>query len=75
MNGVFLKAGLIDELSLTVYPGIDGLKGVPTIFEYAGTTDERPADGQCLELLSATTEEGGLVWLRYRFHKTSEAQQ
>lgn len=75
VNGVFLKAGLIDELSLTVYPGIDGLKGVSTIFEYAGTTDERPADGQCLELLSATTEEGGLVWLRYRFHKTSEAQQ
>ena len=74
-NGIFLKAGLIDELSLTVYPGIDGLKGVPTIFEYEGKEDERPADGQRLELLSATTEEGGLVWLRYSFHKPNDMQQ
>ena len=29
---------LIDELSLVVYPGIDGLSGVPSIFE----TDRTP---------------------------------
>lgn len=69
VNGVFLKAGLIDELSLTVYPGIDGLKGVPTIFECEGVADERPAEGQSLELLSVSAEKGGIAWLRYRFHK------
>jgi riboflavin biosynthesis pyrimidine reductase len=35
-NGAFLKAGLIDEISLLVYPGIDGLAGVP------GATHEKP---------------------------------
>jgi riboflavin biosynthesis pyrimidine reductase len=39
INGSFLKEGLIDEISLLVYPGIDGLTGVPTIFEYAGGED------------------------------------
>ena len=33
INGAFLKAGLLDELSLLIYPGIDGLSGVPSVFE------------------------------------------
>jgi riboflavin biosynthesis pyrimidine reductase len=33
INGSFLKAGLIDEISLLAFPGIDGLSGMPTIFE------------------------------------------
>jgi len=48
INGSFLKAGLIDEISLLVYPGIDGLSGMPTIFEYAGGEDGQPAVGQTL---------------------------
>lgn len=74
VNGLFLHAGLIDELSLAIYPGIDGLKGVPAIFEYEGKEGEQPAVGQQLELLSATMEEGGVVWLRYRFHKPDGIQ-
>jgi riboflavin biosynthesis pyrimidine reductase len=45
INGAFLKEGLIDEVSLLVYPGIDGLAGVPAIFEYVGREDEQPATG------------------------------
>ena len=53
INGAMLAAGLIDQLSLVVYPGIDGLTTAPSIFEYLGASDEHPAAGQSLELLSA----------------------
>jgi len=39
-NGAFLRAGLIDEISLAICPAVDGAKGAPSIFdssdEYAG---------------------------------------
>jgi riboflavin biosynthesis pyrimidine reductase len=69
INGLFLKAGLIDELSLMIYPGIDGLSGAPTIFEYLGKNDEQPAKGQSLEHVSTELLNDGIVWLRYNFHK------
>jgi riboflavin biosynthesis pyrimidine reductase len=64
-NGAFLKQRLIDEISLLIHPAIDGLAGVQTIFEYAGSADERPGDGQSLRHLATETLEGGMVWLRY----------
>ncbi|WP_181586663.1 dihydrofolate reductase family protein [Paenibacillus taichungensis] len=68
INGNFLKAGLIDELSLLVYPGIDGLSGMPAIFEYKSETEELPAAGQSLELTSVKQLNDGMVWLYYKFH-------
>ena len=68
INGAFLHAGLIDELSLVVYPGIDGSAASPSVFEYIGK-EHLPARGQSLELLSAETVQDGIVWLRYCFHK------
>jgi riboflavin biosynthesis pyrimidine reductase len=65
INGAFLKAGLVDETSLLVYPGIDGLAGVPSIFKYGGV-GERPAAGRSLRYLAAETLDGGMVWLHYR---------
>lgn len=52
LNGALLAEGLVDELSLVIYPGIDGLSGVPSIFEYVGSATDRPAAGQSLQLLS-----------------------
>lgn len=69
-NGTFLKAGLIDEISLLVYPGIDGLTGMPTIFEYSGRLDELPAASQSLRHLTTETLEGGTVWIHYRVERT-----
>lgn len=69
LNGQFLKAGLLDELSLLIYPGVDGLSGVSSIIEYKGEADEQPAKGQALELLSVKELRDGIVWLRYKFHK------
>lgn len=71
INGAMLAAGLIDELSLVIYPGIDGLSSAPSIFEYLGATDEQPGAAQSLELISSRTFDAGIVWLRYRFIKIS----
>lgn len=68
IDGAFLQAGLIDELSLVIYPGIDGSASSPSIFEYIGR-EQAPARGQSLELLSAETVQDVVVWLRYKFHK------
>lgn len=65
INGHFLKAGLIDEISLLVFPGIDGLAGIPSIFEYHGLPGERPAAGKALRHLATETLEDGIVWLHY----------
>ncbi|MEH3146451.1 MAG: dihydrofolate reductase family protein [Methylobacterium frigidaeris] len=66
INGAFLKAGLIDEVSLLVHPAIDGLAGVPSIFDYRGGPHQKPAAGRTLRHLHTETLEGGTVWLRYR---------
>jgi riboflavin biosynthesis pyrimidine reductase len=65
INGAFLKAGLIDEISVLIQPAVDGLAGVQSIFEYRGGPDERPGAGQALRHMSTETLEDGMVWLRY----------
>ena len=72
IDGAMLAQGLINELSLVIYPGIDGLTTSPSIFEYLGHSEERPAEGQVLELLSVEQKPHGIVWLRYKFHNLSE---
>ncbi len=63
INGAFLAAGLVDELSLLLAPGIDSRLGQPALFDREGPADERPTP---LSLLSARPLENGVVWLRYR---------
>lgn len=67
IDGAFLKAGLIDELSLVVYPGVDGCASSTSIFQ-CGDGDTPPAEGQRFELLSAEVMDYGVVWLRYKVH-------
>lgn len=67
INGALLEAGLIDELSLVIYPGVDGLHGIPSIFDYVGGKTDLPAEGQSLRLVSVTERDHGVVWLRYKF--------
>jgi riboflavin biosynthesis pyrimidine reductase len=67
LNGAFLKARLIDEVSLLVYPGVNGLAGSPSIFEGRGSL---PSAGQALRLLGAETLDGGVVWLRYAVERS-----
>lgn len=66
MNGAFLNAGLVDEVSVIMCPAIDGSSGSSAIFE-AGENGlkQRPK----LELLSAMPGAHNTVHLRYRLVK------
>jgi riboflavin biosynthesis pyrimidine reductase len=64
-NGAFLRAGLIDEISLAVFPAVDGTKGAPCVFEPPEET-EPVAPLRGIKLESSEVLEGGAVWLRYR---------
>lgn len=68
INGAFLKAGPIDEISIVIYPGIDGLSGISSIFESVGAPDNLPAQGQSLGLKAVSQLGEGVVWLRYSVH-------
>jgi len=62
INGSFLAAGLIDELSVLVAPIADGSIGTPSLFDVA----DRRAHARNLTLLSIEKRGGGIVWLRYK---------
>ena len=61
INGSFLDAGLLDEISLLVGPSIDGRGGMPAVF------DGLPMDREpvALKLNSIASYDDGAVWLRY----------
>ncbi len=62
INGSFLAAGLIDELSILIAPVADGSIGTPTLFDaMAGKGLARK-----LRLISISRIKGDLVWLRYK---------
>ena len=62
INGAFLAAGLIDEVSVLVVPLADGGTGIPSLFDAPeGRGHARP-----LKLISVEKLRGDLLWLRYR---------
>ena len=65
-NGAFLRAGLIDEISLAICPAIDGAKGAPSTFDSSERDAGVPAPVTSMTLASCEVLEGGAVWLRYR---------
>ena len=64
-NGSFLRAGLIDEISLAICPAVDGARGGPYIFDSADDMSGPTAPIQSMTLASCEVLEGGAVWLRY----------
>ncbi len=63
INGSFLAAGLIDELSVLIARVADGSVGTPTLFDVEGEA----GPPRKLRLISVETLQGDLVWLRYEF--------
>ena len=62
INGAFLAAGLIDEVSVMIAPGIDGRRGMTAVFD--GIDDAaRPATLLHLESMERIND---TVWLRYK---------
>ena len=62
INGSFLDADLIDELSVLIAPVADGGVGTPTLF------DAKSGRGvaRALRLISVSRLRGNLIWLRYK---------
>lgn len=66
LNGAFLKAGLVDEISLLLAPVIDGGRGVPAVFDYPVAEGDAPAGkGMQLTLTACEPMPNGVVKLRY----------
>lgn len=63
VNGSFLKAGLVDELSLLLLPLADGSMGTPSVFDVEVGHTKRKA--KKLELKSVKKLDGGVLWIRY----------
>src|SRR5260370_128848 len=72
-NGAFLRAGLIDEISLAICPAVDGAKGAPSIFDSSDKEAGVAAPIRSMILASTELLEDGLVWLRYRLPNRSFA--
>jgi riboflavin biosynthesis pyrimidine reductase len=62
INGAFLQAGLIDEVSLLLVPGIDGRSGIPAVFDGIGPAKTAAVP---LKLKSVEQREAGALWIRY----------
>lgn len=65
-NGAFLRAGLIDEISLAICPAVDGARGAPHIFDSNDDETDARTPLRAMTLASCEVLEGGAVWLRYK---------
>jgi riboflavin biosynthesis pyrimidine reductase len=62
INGAFLQAGLVDEISLLLVPGVDGRHEIPALFD--GVVDPNHTAAP-LKLKSVEQREGDALWIRY----------
>jgi len=62
INGAFLQAGLVDELSLLVVPGIDGRHDIPAVFDGLSPSKKKAVP---LKLTSIERHKRDTLWLRY----------
>ena len=65
-NGAFLRAGLVDEVSLILWPAIDGAAGAPSVFDSTPEDADRLAPLRTMQRLDCEALEDGAVWLRYK---------
>jgi riboflavin biosynthesis pyrimidine reductase len=62
INGAFLQAGLVDEFSLLVVPGIDGRHEIPAVFDGLSQSKKKAVP---LRLISLERRKRDTLWLRY----------
>lgn len=67
INGGFLSAGLIDEISLLLAPGIDGRSGQPALFD--GIADHAEFQPVRLKLKSVKPVADGVLEIKYDVQK------
>jgi riboflavin biosynthesis pyrimidine reductase len=62
INGAFLEAGLVDEVSLLLVPGIDGRHEIPAVFD--GVSPSKQA-AVSLRLKSVEQRGHDTLWIMY----------
>lgn len=62
INGGFLQAGLVDELSLLIVPAIDGRHHIPAVFDGVSPSARKAIS---LKLKSVERRKRDSLWLRY----------
>ncbi len=63
INGAFLKARLVDEISLLLAPGIDGRKGIAAVFDGLDSSTKKAVP---LKLTSFEKRKHGTLWIHYK---------
>ena len=63
INGGFLDANLVDEVSLLLAPGIDGRHEVPALFDGVNARSKRAVP---LKLKSVEQRKSDILWIRYK---------
>lgn len=63
INGAFLEAGLLDEISILLAPGVDARKGMTATFDGRSLHSEPVS----LALKSVKPYSDGAIWIRYGF--------
>jgi riboflavin biosynthesis pyrimidine reductase len=63
INGAFLEADLVDEVSLLIVPGVDGRHDIPAVFDGISASRRIAVP---LKLKSVEKRKKGTLWIRYR---------
>lgn len=66
INGEFFRYNLVDELSVIIYPGLDGLYDSPAIIGYRGADTNHPCKDARLSLIECKSYPNDCVWLHYQ---------
>lgn len=64
-NGSFLRAGLVDEISLAIVPTVDGARGGPYVFDSETEMTGPTAPVTAMTLEDCKVLDDGAIWLRY----------
>jgi riboflavin biosynthesis pyrimidine reductase len=68
INGAFLEADLVDEVSMLLVPGIDGRHDIPAVFDGVSPSKRTAVP---LKLKSVERREMDMLWLRYEVVRPS----
>lgn len=66
VNGSFLRVWLVDEVSLIIWPAVDGAAGAPSVFNSIHAEADHSPPVRAMRLLNNETTAEGAVWLRYQ---------
>jgi 2,5-diamino-6-(ribosylamino)-4(3H)-pyrimidinone 5'-phosphate reductase len=72
INGASLQAGLVDEVSLLMVPGIDGRHHIPAVFDGVNPSRNRAV---ALRLKSVEQRGRDALWIRYEVVRSETAER